>query len=140
MNHKYISIKYHHDYSERKQYKPERGRTALEDELGYNEELKQVVYIDTPYSILKRLEDTIRRYSLGGIPNITKILHSQIEKQFYLNNKTGGFLKQANIDGKGKWKMIEKVLETEGTNLKEILRLDNVDQVRTSTDDVYEIS
>lgn len=44
------------------------------------------------------------------------------------------------MDGKGKWKIIEKVLETEGTNLKEILRLDNVDTVRTITDDVYEIS
>lgn len=36
--------------------------------------------------------------------------------------------------------MIEKTLETEGTNLREILRLEHIDQARTITDDVFEIS
>lgn len=44
------------------------------------------------------------------------------------------------MDGKGRWKIIEKTLETEGTNLTEVLKLDNVDTRRTITDDVYEIS
>lgn len=63
-----------------------------------------------------------------------------MDKQFSINERTGGFLKQTNVDGKGRWKIVEKVLETEGTNLKEILRLENVDSRRTTTDDVYEIS
>ena len=41
--------------------------------------------------------------------------------------------------GKGRWKIVEKTLETEGTNLKEVLKLDNIDTSRTVTDDVYEI-
>ncbi|CAD8085189.1 unnamed protein product [Paramecium sonneborni] len=140
MNHKYIQIKYYHDYNDQKKFKPERGKGNFDDEIEFDEEAKTKTYVDTPYTILKRLEETIRGHSLGGISKITRILHSQIEKQFYINNKTGGFLKQANIEGKGKWKIVEKYLETEGTNLKEILRLEHVDQRRTTTDDVYEIS
>jgi DNA-directed RNA polymerase beta' subunit len=44
------------------------------------------------------------------------------------------------VDGKGKWKMIETIFETEGTNLKEVLRLENIDKRRTVSDDVYEVS
>lgn len=36
--------------------------------------------------------------------------------------------------------MIEKIFETEGTNLKEVLRLDHIDSRRTISDDVFEIS
>ena len=36
--------------------------------------------------------------------------------------------------------MIEKIFETEGTNLKEVLRLEHIDPRRTISDDVYEIS
>lgn len=35
---------------------------------------------------------------------------------------------------------MEYFFETEGTNLKEVLRMDNVDKRRTISDDVYEIS
>ena len=35
---------------------------------------------------------------------------------------------------------METIFETEGTNLKEVLRLENIDQRRTISDDVYEVS
>lgn len=76
MNHKYIQIKYFHDYSDKTTYKPERGRANFDEEVAYKDDTQQVFYVDTPYSILKRLEDYIRRHPLGGVPNITKILHS----------------------------------------------------------------
>jgi hypothetical protein len=76
MNHKYIQIKYYHDYSEKRKFKPERGKGAFDDEIAIDEEEKSKYYVDTPYTILKRLEETIRSYSLGGIGKITRILHS----------------------------------------------------------------
>ena len=140
MSHKYILIKYNYDENAQKKFKPERNKTSFEDEVEMDDDMKAIVYVDTPFSKLKRLENKIREHPLGGISKITKVLHTQIEKPFFINKSTGGFLRQSNVDGKGRWKIIEKTLETEGTNLTEVLKLDNVDTRRTITDDVYEIS
>lgn len=36
--------------------------------------------------------------------------------------------------------MVENILETEGSNLKEVLKLDYIDKRRTNSNDVYEVS
>lgn len=38
MNHKYIQIKYYHDYNDKKQFKPERGRGTIDDEIAIDED------------------------------------------------------------------------------------------------------
>lgn len=111
-----------------------------DDELIVDEVNAEKKYKLTPFSQLKKLENCIREHQISGIDRITKVLHTHVEKPFYLNKEKGKFLRKSNIYKKGKWKIIEKTLETEGTNLIEILRLENIDTRRTVTDDVYEIS
>lgn len=47
---------------ESKKYKPEKGKGNFDDEIAVDEDAKTRYYVDTPYTILKRLEDTIRGY------------------------------------------------------------------------------
>lgn len=71
---------------------------------------------------------------LGGIDKIKKLYNKTIEIKGRIDEVTHGFI-SSNKEVKK-----ETILETDGTNLKEILRQDGVDAARTVSNNVYEIT
>lgn len=80
--------------------------------------------------ILKSLENSIlKELSLKGISSIKKVYVKQAKRQFF-DQVTGAF-----VSDKSK----EWVIETDGTNLSEVMLLDEVDYTRTISNDINEI-
>lgn len=61
---------------------------------------------------------------LGGISGIQKVYNKEVECGFNINENTGKIEKLAKEKNK---KIIERVLETDGTNLKEVLNYNGID-------------
>lgn len=69
---------------------------------------------------------------LGGIERIKKLYNKTVETKGRIDEQTGGFIKKNTRK--------ETILETDGSNLKEILKEDGVDPERTISNNVYEIT
>ena len=67
---------------------------------------------------------------IKGIPGITKVLYRENKNKRNWINPDGSY----ELDENDKW-----VLETDGTNLKEVLNMEQVDSTRTVSNHIYEI-
>lgn len=73
---------------------------------------------------------------LTGIENLMKVFKTEDEENKFRECKWGKLLDKECKDGT--WR--ELYLSTDGTNLKKVLQHSDVDYVRTTTNDVQEIS
>lgn len=77
-------------------------------------------------SLLRRLEKNLLSLQLGGIPGISKVYMA--EQSFQVFNTENGWVRST-----------EWILETDGTNLIDVLSSPNIDCRRTVTNDVVEV-
>jgi DNA-directed RNA polymerase subunit A" len=73
---------------------------------------------------LRLLADKVRDLQISGIKNIGKVIIRRDDVQWEL----------AEFEGQKEW-----IIHTEGSNLKEILAMDGIDPVRTTTNNIHEI-
>jgi DNA-directed RNA polymerase subunit A" len=73
---------------------------------------------------LRLLADKVRDLQISGIKNIGKVIIRRDDVPFEL----------ADYEGQKEW-----IIHTEGSNLKEILDMDGIDHIRTTTNNIHEI-
>ena len=73
---------------------------------------------------LRLLADKFRDLQISGIKNIGRVIIRRDDLPFEL----------AEFDGQKEW-----IMHTEGSNLKEVLNMEGIDQVRTTTNNIHEI-
>ena len=73
---------------------------------------------------LRLLADKFRDLQISGIKNIGRVIIRRDDLPFGL----------AEFDGQKEW-----IMHTEGSNLKEVLNMEGIDQVRTTTNNIHEI-
>ena len=73
---------------------------------------------------LRLLADKFRDLQISGIKNIGRVIIRRDDLPFDL----------AEFEGQKEW-----IMHTEGSNLKEVLNMEGIDQVRTTTNNIHEI-
>ena len=96
-----------------------------------------------PIKYLEDIEDRLLKHVINGIQGVDQCLVNTVKKDIVLPNGTvvSPFddNKNAYEDAQKKYNNIRYILETDGSNLTEVLCLPNIDTFRTVSNDVWEI-
>ena len=110
-------------------------RIRLEDESDLHKQAEQAYEAGEPFHVQDTVElyrktfpELLRRVRLSGVPGVTKSFITEREKYFVLDPHSGEYVEKK-----------EFFVETEGSNLLQVLGLPIVDATRTLTNHITEV-